>query len=275
MPGVSISNYRSGPQSHGRGGLDTGEGMLRSGVLAVLCAASLTACSTQTQLLTLQRDRLLHIEQRAIATRVQAEQMLFSPDDYDLYLSLNRSTFDAILEGFDGTTAEVELGGRAVEISLQNIRMAFRPGSPEVSIAATARDLSTGVEADLQMDSRMVLEGDLSRPDELSVRIIATRLVPNLRWGVFDLSRYRLARQLLTLEASSVTDRLPSVTLPLAHGFSIGAPATTRSVTLPVGRGTITGDLTSPSTQIDGQIVVKHVVFLRNGVHIFANVEGV
>lgn len=252
-----------------------GRRRLGSRALALLCATSLAACSTQTQLLSLQRDRLLQVEHSATATSQNAQQMLYRPDDYDLYLSLNRSTFDTILGGFNGTRIEVAAGGRPIEITLKTIRMAFRPGSPEVSIDATARDVATGIEADLQMDSRLVLEGDLSRPDELSLRIVATRLVPNIRWGFFDLSRQRFARKLLTLEASRVTERLPTVTLPLAHDFSIGAPLTTRSITLPVGGGTISGNLTVPSTEIDGRIVVKHVVFLRNGVHIFANVEGV
>lgn len=248
---------------------------LASRAMAVLCATSLAACSTQTQLLSLQRDRLLQVEQSATATSQNAQQMLYRPEDYDLYLTLNRSTFDTILQGFNGTRIEVATGGRPIEVTLKTISMAFRPGSPEVSIDASARDTASGLEAELQMDSRLVLEGDLARPGELSLRIVATRVVPNIRWGFFDLSRHRFAQQLLSLEASRVTDRLPAITLPLEHDFSIGAPQTTRSITLPVGGSTITGNLTTPSTRIDGQIVVKHVVFLRNGVHIFANVEGV
>jgi len=243
-------------------------------LLAAACAASLAGCSTRTQLLELDRDRLLRIEQNATTVNLAAQQSLFRPEDYDLYLSLHRSTFESLLEGFNGATVQIDAGGRPIEITLTTIQMAFRPGSPEVSIDATARDLGTGIEADLKMDTRLLLEGDLSRPDELALRIVATRLVPNLRWGFFDLSRHQFAQRLLTLEAARVTDRLPAISLPLAHDFSIGAPRTTRAITLPVGRGSITGNLTTPSTLSDGQISIKHVVFLRNGVHIFANVEG-
>lgn len=242
---------------------------------AVGAAALLSACSTQTQILTLERDRLLRVEQGAMAVSENASQMLYRPADYDLYLALHRSTFETLLDRFSGTTVQVESGGRAIEVTLDTIRMDFRPGNPEVSIEARARDVRTGLEAELEMDSRLILEGDLSRPDELRLRIVATRLVPNLRWGFFDLSRHRFAHSLLTLEASKVTDRVPTVSLPLAHDFSIGAARATRRITLPVGDGTITGDLTTPSTRVDGRIAIKHVVFLRNGVHVFANVEGV
>lgn len=248
-------------------------GLIRA--LSIVCAASLAGCSTQTQLLTLQRDRLLQIERNADAVSANAAQNLYRPADYDLYLALNRSTFDAILEGFNGTTVQIDAGSRPIEITLTSIRMAFRPGSPEVLVEASARDLATGARADLQMDTRLVLEGDPTRPEQLSLRIVATRLVPNLRWGVLDLARFRFAQRLLTLEASRVTDRLPAVTLPIAHGFSIGAPQTTRSITLPVGDGAITGNLTTPAMLTEGRIAIQHVVFLRNGVHIFANVEGV
>lgn len=261
---------------YGAGALSAGSGVARPGVLmaAAACACALAACSTQTRLLELDRDRLLRIEQNATEVSASAGQSLYRPDDYDLYLALHRSTFDSLLEGFNGTTVQIDAGGRPVEITLTSIQMAFRPGSPEVRIDAMARDLETGIEAELEMDSRFLLEGDLSRPDELSLRIVATRLVPNLRWGFFDLSRYRFAQRLLTLEASRLTDQLPAVSLPLAHDFSIGAPRTTRTITVPVGRGTMTGNLTTPSTRTDGQISIKHIVFLRNGVHLFANVEG-
>jgi hypothetical protein len=103
---------------------------------------------------------------------------------------------------------------------------------------------------------------------------VATRIVPRLRWGILDFTKWKFAKSLLTLEATQLTERIPRVQVPLRDEFRFGGPAETRSISLPFKDGAAAGNVTTPSTQIGGALVVKQILFLKNGVHIFANVEG-
>lgn len=244
-----------------------------------MCAASvaLSGCSTHLDLLELRRDQLLRLEESAKAVNVKAAAGEFDPSRYDLYLLLNRSIFEQTLGGISGTKVRVDAGGRDVEFTLTSVSMDFRPGAPVVSLNAMARDIKSGLEVEVYMDVRLVLEGDTAKPDELYLRFVATKLVPRIAWGPLDFTRSAFARDLLALEGGRFTERLPRMTLPLQNRFDVGAEGGTRpSGRLPTGNGSwIAGDVTYPGLRLSGSVAVKQVLFLGNGVHLFANVEGV
>jgi hypothetical protein len=245
--------------------------------MLAMCALAgmLGACSTQAQLLEMRRDQLLRLEQAARATAAQAANGEFRPGDYDLYLHLDRKLFEQTLGGFSGMTAKVEASGRSIEIRLPKIAMAFRPGAAELSIDMAARDLRSGVEAEIYTDVRLVIEGDPEKPDALYLRLVPTRLVPRLAWGPLDSSKKKFVRDLVSVGALRLAARLPRLALPLQKDFEIGDDGGTRQVgPLPVVDSTIKGELTYPSTKLTGRVAVKKILFLGNGVHLFANVEG-
>jgi hypothetical protein len=142
-------------------------------------------------------------------------------------------------------------------------------------VSALARDRKTGVTAGVDMDTRLLIERDSAQPATMYMRVVATRIVPRVSWGPFDLTRRRFVRRLLALEATRFTERLPRVSLPVSSTFSIGGPERTQTVTLPAGEGTVTGVVRFPDTQQRRAVVVKEILSLRNGVHLFADVETI
>ncbi|MCC4252126.1 MAG: hypothetical protein VX205_06805 [Pseudomonadota bacterium] len=245
--------------------------------IALVCAAaSLAGCSTDRQLLELKRDRLLRIEQQVLATKIGVEQGSFDPRRYDVYLALDADIFERALGSFKGTTINFDASGRPIALTVQELQMKFRQGSPEVNLSVVAKDVRTGLTARLAMDSRLLIEGDLARPNTMTARIVATRLVPEVSWGPFDVAKTSFVKALLSLEAQRLTEKLPAMTIPVSSDFVFGEPA--RSVDsgqLATGNGSwIRGTVSYPSTRTQGAIVVRNILFLPNGIHLFANVEG-
>lgn len=233
----------------------------------------LAGCSTNVRLLELRRDQLLGIEQAATRTRDVASQGTYTPDRYDLYLMLNAKVFDQILARFDNTVVSVE-GDRPIDVTLSSLRMAFRPGYPEVTLAAKALDRKSGTQAEVELDLHLMIEGDPASPDTLYLKAVATRIVPKLRWGPFDFTRWRFARRLLELEAARLTERIPRISIPVQSNFVIGGKSAAQVTRIDTGEGYMLGTLSYPSTERSARISVKHILFLKNGVHVFADVEG-
>lgn len=246
----------------------------QAALLSIIAASILSGCSTNSELLRLERDQWQQIRSAASQTSQLATTGVFDPDRHDLYLMINSNVFNRILEGFDGRQFELDLQGRPVDITVRSVRLQFRAGYPDILVDAVATDRRSGVEAALEMDARLVIVGDLSQPDTLAVEPVATRVVPRLRWGPLEFTKWRFVRRLLQLEAAQFTANLPKLTLPLASRFAFGSAASTQPTRFPTGNGSwIAGNVAVPSTQTTGRIVVKQVLFLPNGIHVFADVE--
>lgn len=238
----------------------------------------LPGCSTTGDLLRLQRDKLQLIEKNVTAARDRSLQGAYDPSRYDAYLALNATLFQQILVSFDGTKADLDISGRPVSITVNSVRTDFRPGSPQITLDAIASDARSGIQAQVEIDSRLVITRTSDDPEQLQVAIVATRIVPRVSWGPFEITKLRFARALLTLEAERFTSKLPTFTLPLGTGFAFGEQARTiQSDTIPTGEhgGWIRGNLSYPATLTTGRFAIKEILFLENGVHVFANVEGV
>jgi len=249
---------------------------MRFGALVLACVA-LGGCSTERELLQLNRDRLLAIEANAITVRDAIPRESYVPERYDVYFAMDADVFQRAFSEIEGLTFDVEAKARPIAISVDKFATEFRPGSPVISLAATAVDKRSGIEAGVDIDTRLVLTGDPANPAEMTARIYATRLVPDLKWGPLNFTRNRFARALLALEVSKLTDQFPAVRLPLTSEFTFGEPARSMdSGNIDTGNGShIRGQITLPSTEVNGRFVVNNVLFLENGVHIFASVEGV
>lgn len=237
----------------------------------------LCGCSTERQLLELRRDRLLQIEANAVQVRNAIPQGSFDPARYDVYLAIDADVFQRAFAEIEGTTLQVEAKGRPISIEIGTFATKFRPGSPEISLAASAVDMKSGLRAAIALDTRLILVGDPQQPDQLTAKLVATRVIPDLRWGPLNLTSARFVRALLALEASKLTDQIPSVRLPLARDFSFGSSAQTLdSGRISTGNDSwIRGEIGIPDTRTSGKFAVKNILFLENGVHLFASVEGI
>jgi hypothetical protein len=231
-------------------------------------------CSTNIRLLELEKRQLQSVAQAAAVTEQAAKNQTYDPQRYDLYLFLNASVFDQLLTPFDGT--EVTLtDGRPIRLTLASARMKFRAGSPVVSVTASAVDVKTGISADVELDARMIIEGDTTAPDAMRLRLVATRLVPKLKWGPLQFHKWLFVRRLLQLEAGKLTEKIAPIPLPLHSNFEVGGPAGQQVISFPTGNGSsVTGTINYPETRISGTIRVHNVLFLKNGVHVYAQVEG-
>ncbi|MFD1613433.1 hypothetical protein ACFSCW_16655 [Sphingomonas tabacisoli] len=244
-----------------------------------ICAAAialslLPSCSTEIRLLELQRSQLRTVDLASHQISVSASQQIFDPSKYDLFLFLNGVIFDQILAPFDGFQVTLD-HGRPIQITLASVRLAFRAGSPLLSIDASAKDIKTGLRARVRMDARFMIEGDAKRPDTLQLRLVATRFVPELKFGPLDFEKWIFLRELTELKATEMTAKLPPVPIPLKNDFGIGGKAGSQTISFPTGNGSsVTGTLTYPDTYVSGAVRVQHVLFLKNGIHVYANVEG-
>ncbi len=245
--------------------------------VGIVLGLSLSGCSTTNQALELRRDQLLRIEKSAVETRDLAASGSFDPSKYDAYLGIRPALFDNILQQVSNSKFELLAGGRKIEVEVQTLKMSFRPGSPEISLVASARDMKSGINAEIDIDTRLILEGDPQRPGELFARVTATRIVPKIAWGPLQLTKARFVRSLLSLEAIRFTEKLPRFSVPIDSTFAFGEAAQVRPTgRVATGNGSwISGTVSVPSTLTSGRFVVKHVVFLESGVHMFANVEGI
>jgi hypothetical protein len=243
-------------------------------LIAIAALIVLTGCSTRIHQLELQRDQLLRIEAATGEVRRSAEAGRFDPATYDAYLLLNRSVFDTLMAAFDNTTVEVMANGRPIDFTVSSMRLGFRPGHPDLTLAVVARDRQSRVEANVDLDARLLFEWDSAAAGPVHMRVVATRIVPRVRWGMFDFTRRAFVRRMLALEATRFTERLPRITLPVSSEFEIGGPARTQVITLPAGEATITGNISFPATQQKWAVSVEQILSLTNGVHIFANLEA-
>lgn len=240
---------------------------------AVAASLALSGCNTTTRLLRLERDNLVTIRDAERTVSANAAQQAYAPGNYDLYLFLNVGVFNGLLQQFDDFRFEVD-AGRPINVTLKRARFAFRPGYPSITIAAEARDPRTGVVAELEVAAGAVMETDPADPGRLLLRLVVTDAVPNLSWGPFELKKWALVRRLAQVEALQYSRRLPRVEIPVEREFVVGGPAGQQSINVPTGDGSMTGTVAWPATLTNGSVAIKHLLFLPNGVHVFANVEG-
>lgn len=241
---------------------------------ALGAAVLLSGCDTSRQLLQLEHDSLRRVVDAQSLIRTESSVGAYDPAKYDIHLMIGGVVFNDMLEQFDGTVVAID-AGRPITITLDQTRFAFQPGYPSIVIKARARDEETGIEAELSLYASVLVEQDPDRPDALFLRIVTTKAVPDLRWGPLELGKWRFARRLMQIEAMRYGERLPRIEAPVKTDFDIGGPAGSQDVAIPAGNAIIRGVVTWPSTAISGGIRAPHVLFLPNGVHVFANVEGV
>lgn len=246
--------------------------------IATLTAAALTlsACATGAKTRDIRLDQLSRIEAAAKAIDADIVAGKYDPAKYDLYLMLNRSLFDQLLGGFAGTTGQFSVEGRPVSITFDKLALDFAPGSPTATIAATAKDLQRNIEVSIALDAQLLIEGDPRTPGALFLKPMVTSVAPQIAIGKLDVTRARFVRALIALKITEYTEKLPMVALPLDRAFSMGGPGGVRPTgRIDTGNGSwIEGNLAFPGTQVSGKLSVARILFLGNGVHLFANVEG-
>jgi hypothetical protein len=250
--------------------------MMRKLAILSMAALTLAGCATGAKTRDIRLAQLDRIEAAARAIDADIVAGAYDPAKYDLYLMLNRSLFDQLLGGFAGVTSQFTLDGRAVSITFDKLALDFSPGSPTATIAATAKDLQRNIQVSISLDAQLLIEGDPASPGALFLKPMVTSVEPSIAIGKLDVTRARFVRALIALKITEYTEKLPMIALPLDRAFAMGGPGGTRPTgRIDTGNGSwIEGDLTFPGTQVSGKLSVARILFLGNGVHLFANVEG-
>lgn len=249
---------------------------MRRVAVAGLGSIALAGCATQAQTLDLRLAQLQRIEasDRAIAADVAAGA--YDPAKYDFYLMLNRSLFDQLLRNLAGTTVELPFEGRTIELTLGQVAFDFRPGNSSASIAATAIDPVRKIQVGIALDAQLLVETDPAKPGALLLRPVVTRVDPQVSIGSLDLTRAKFVRSLIALKVTQYSEKLPQIALPVERSFAMGGPGGTRPTgRIDTGNGSwIEGNLTLPGSELSGRFVIAKILFLSNGVHLFANLEA-
>ncbi len=236
----------------------------------------LAGCTTDLTALQIQRAQLAEIETSAQVVNKGLLAGDYDPAKYDFYLMFNRSIFDQVLQGLAGSANTVSIDGKPVEITFTSVALNFHPGSATATIAATATDPANKLVVAIDLDARLLLTSDPAKPGALFLQPEVLRLVPRIQVNNLNVTMAAFVRKLVALKLIQLTQRLPRVALPIVQQFAMGGPGGTR----PTGRiatgsnGWIEGNLTFPGSQASGKVVIEKVLVLSNGVHIFANVEG-
>jgi hypothetical protein len=218
--------------------------------------------------LILKRDTLLEIERAEQSISQKAAHGIYDPRRFDVNLFFNKRMFNEVLANFDGLTFTPD-PKKPIDVTIESVRFDFRPGYPSVIISASATHREYDVRAKLLMNASALIE---VKGGKIVTRLVATKIVPELRWGALELHKLIFVRQLAQIKIHRFLENLPPVSVPASTAIAIGGPPSRKTISVPVRDGRISGVLSVPGTDYASNIVVVEVLALRNGIHIYANV---
>lgn len=230
---------------------------------------ALVGCDTSRRVLQLELSQLREIERSQSLVAEDAANGVFDRRRYDVHLFLNSDVFESVLAQIGGVTFVPDEAPQ-ITVSIDPPELEFRPGYPQIEISAKAEHSGLGVQGDLTLAASLVLlDGEPKR-----LKAVVTDVEPNLRWRFFDLRYVEFIRQLAKIEVIEYSKQIPAVDLPAGTEFEFGGSPFRDSITAQAGGSTIVGTVTAPGVGVKGRIVVEELLFLSNGVHLYANVEA-
>jgi hypothetical protein len=161
-------------------------------VLLVLLAVSslwLSACSTTGQLRDLEQRRLAREEQSLSQTKAFLDQHPVPHEAYDLSLFVSARMLNDILRQVDGLTFPHPKRDD-ITFRVNSIRADFEDGFPQIKLDAYASHQAQDAEVRLEAAAYLYdvpVEGESA----LGLRIGIIDVVPDLRWGPWEIGRWQ------------------------------------------------------------------------------------
>lgn len=131
----------------------------------------------------------------------------------DAHASIEARSRDRLL-GLIARSISVE-GDRPIDIRMHAGGAVVRPGSAHAMVPATARDRTTGAEADIWIEARFVIDGHPADADSLAVKPVFRKAIPTRNWGLHNLVRWEFAQRLRALDEADLAHRGAAAAEPL------------------------------------------------------------
>ena len=237
------------------------------GLFLLSCLSLLSACAnTERELLTSQialRDAAIEDSGRLLRVLQQTGGSAGSYD-YRLYLALE--PLNSALAVLNGTKIEIpELGATITWKSATIERYGVLPAATLSGSAARDR-------LDIEVVATAVLV-PTGTPGELRPRILS--FTPRVFWSSIEFTKAKFVRDLLTVELNKVTDKLPTISLPLDQSIVLGGPSYSWDIRFQVTDrpAFIVGRVTIPSTEWITKLQNVRYYFVRDGVYVFGELQ--
>jgi hypothetical protein len=247
----------------------TGGGGRLAPLVAIAACLLLTGC--------ISRDiKNLEISQlQNELTAVQDETRFFETrptlgNAYGGEIFLSSDVLNRFLAGMDDYAIPLEKPSGA-HIVISQVRMEFSNGYPVLVIAAKALDKSKELEITLNIRADLVIATSTA-PSELKVGFAIREIIPDFRFSFLHLCRTWFGISLLRIEAQHYVDSLPQISVPLAGNIpvDVNSPPTT---TLTMGGASIQANSRFPHFSLSYKYSLIRAVSLKDGLHLYLNVE--
>jgi hypothetical protein len=215
-----------------------------------LLVMSASGCGTSQQVKQLQLAQLRSADAETVALLNHFKSGELPPRKFDIYLFINKSLLDNVLAHANGLTLQLARPRNTV-LRIGSLSTAFVGGHPELAVLATASNPDRHLAVTVAIDAHLDLVADPTQPDTLQARVVIENVVPNIRWGFFEIRKWRFSHDMATLELSRLAAQLPRFPIPISHDLTLATPAGKQTMTIPTGNGSsVTGEIHYPGVGV-------------------------
>lgn len=161
---------------------------------------------------------------------------------------------------------------RGAKFHVDSIRASFSDGFPQLEIKnATAQkdDLK------LTLTLTAVLEPNIpaSDPSKMELRVHILKVIPTVQWSIFHLRLWGFGQEIIHSKLQDYVDALPRFTVPLKASLEFMNLAVSPVLRTSAPAGYVDGVATIPGFDYQGTLVVDRVLFLSDGIHVYASIH--
>lgn len=182
---------------------------------------------------------------------------------------LGYDVLNSVLAGADGLNVPIPQDP-ATFVHFHEIRVAGG-STPLLNVHASASKywVKIGVAA------TAIFVIDVSNPAQPMLRVRIDNIAPVLSWRNFTLFRMELARKILTTKADQLAVERLAFPLPLGQAVTLDLPAVDQvsQVTTRNNGSWIKYRVKRPAASFQRLIKIDRIVFLKDGIHVFATVS--
>lgn len=185
-------------------------------------------------------------------------------------LNLGYDMINQVLAGADNLEAPIPQGSGAV-LRIHEIRMTGQDATPLLSVRASAKKY--GVTIDVAVTAMLLFEQpDPTQPPVFRVRIVD--IAPVLSWRSFTIRRMELARKVLVTKADELAVNKIAFPVPMEQALRLDIPAVAQQTDVPTrpNGSWIRYSVRKPGSTLQRVVRIDRVVFLSDGIHLFATV---
>ena len=235
----------------------------------VIVSFAIAGCVTTTERQLLQSQ--IELNDRAIEQSHQLLSQLQSqsggPGPYDAKAYVSTAILNDALSALNGLTFAIPGVANATG-RVNQVRLIRYGTLPAIVLDAQAikSDLTIQVTATAALSP-------VGGPGNLKLSILS--FVPDVRWSWIDFTKSKFIRELLAVEVSKITDRMPVIHLPANGNVTLGGPPIDQDVTFQLSSSPsfLTMRIRVPATQWSPMYDNTRYYFLGDGLFVFGDLQ--